>query len=70
MISIIWQQADLRQERVRPIQDFPMRLLPFAFALLLPTAVFADQTMPMDPSKMDHSAMMAMMTAGAMPDFG
>ncbi len=39
-----------------------MRLLPLALALLLPTAAFADQMAPMDPSKMDHAAMMAMMS--------
>lgn len=39
-----------------------MRLLPLAFALVLPTVALADQMAPMDPSKMDHSAMMAMMS--------
>lgn len=39
-----------------------MRLLPFAIALLLPTVALADQMAPMDTSKMDHSAMMAMMS--------
>ena len=39
-----------------------MRVLPLAFALLLPTVVLADQTAPMDHSKMDQSAMMAMMS--------
>lgn len=39
-----------------------MRLLSVAFAVFLPTLALADQTMPMDPSKMDHAAMMAMMS--------
>ena len=39
-----------------------MSLLPLAIALLLPTVVLADQTAPMDHSKMDQSAMMAMMS--------
>jgi hypothetical protein len=39
-----------------------MRLLPLAFALLLPTSALADQAAPMDHSKMDHAAMMAMMS--------
>ena len=39
-----------------------MRLLPFAFALLLPTVALADQMAPMDPSKMDHAALMAMLS--------
>ena len=39
-----------------------MRLLPLAFALLLPIAALADQMAPMDPSKVDHASMMAMMS--------
>ena len=39
-----------------------MRLLSLALVLLLPTAALADQTAPMDHSKMDHAAMMAMMS--------
>lgn len=39
-----------------------MRLVPIALALFLPTLALADQTMPMDHSKMDHAAMMAMMS--------
>lgn len=39
-----------------------MRMLPFALALLLPTVALADQTVAMDHSKMDHAAMMAMMS--------
>ena len=39
-----------------------MRLLPLAFALVVPTVALADQMAPMDPSKMDHSTMMAMMS--------
>ena len=41
-----------------------MRLFPLALALalLLPTAALADQAAPMDHSKMDHAAMMAMMS--------
>lgn len=39
-----------------------MRLLSLALVLLLPTAALADQTAPMDHSKMDHAAMMAIMS--------
>ena len=39
-----------------------MRLPTLAFALLLPSAALADQTAPMDPSKMDHAATMSMMS--------
>ena len=39
-----------------------MRMRSLAVALLLSTAAFADQTAPMDHSKMDHAAMMAMMS--------
>lgn len=37
-----------------------MRLTSLAFALLLPTAALAEEIAPMDHSKMNHSAMMAM----------
>lgn len=39
-----------------------MRLLPLSFIMLLPMAALADQTEVKDPSKMDHAAMMAMMS--------
>jgi hypothetical protein len=39
-----------------------MRMLSLAFALLLPITAFADQAAPMNHSKMDHAAMMAMMS--------
>ncbi|MEO6301319.1 MAG: hypothetical protein ABIV25_05235 [Paracoccaceae bacterium] len=42
-----------------------MRLLSVAFALLLPTVALGDRAMPMDPSKMDHTAMMTMMSGDA-----
>lgn len=37
-----------------------MRLTSLAFALLLPSAALAEETAPMDHSKMNHAAMMAM----------